>query len=101
MKNIVKDWTDYVSAQSDSNYECGFIEEAAGFELCYRSRGTTYVYPLEYPRTFGEYLDLVFPEAEIKLVVEELAESLKEAKARLSLRNRQIRDLRRQLRKQS
>lgn len=102
MENLLKNWEAYLKPAL-VGYEKGFIQPQGAqphqWELCERQMGQGWVYGLTYPQTFGEYLEMVCPEADLMQLVQGLAASLAEAKSRLSLRNRQIRDLRRQLRK--
>jgi len=78
--------------------EIGFIQEPQGWVLFSRS-GRGYVNPLYHPQSLAELLEVVLPGASLSSAVEVLARELKEARARLASRNRQIRDLRRQARK--
>ena len=102
IKIVISEWEAYLKP-AQVGYEKGFIQEQGAqpheWVLCERQSGQGWVYYLTCPQTFGEYLDMVSPDADIEQIVEGLSASLVEAKARLSQRNRQIRDLRRQLRK--
>jgi len=101
-KEILSDWLAYLKPPL-VGYEKGFIQCQGAlphqWELCERQSGQGWVYGLTCPQNFGEYLEMVTPEGDLKPIIEGLSASLVEAKARLSQRNRQIRDLRRQLRK--
>mgnify|MGYP001610624868 CR=1 FL=1 len=78
--------------------EVGFIQEPSGWMLFTRS-GRGYVYSLFYPQSLEDLLEEILPGTHLADTVEVLARELAEAKSRLRLRNRQIRDLRRQARK--
>lgn len=99
---ILNLWEEYLKPAL-VGYEKGFLQPQGAqpyeWELVERQSGQGWVYHLTFPQNFGEYLEMVTPDADLKEIVEGLSISLAEAKARLSQRNRQIRDLRRSLRK--
>ncbi len=101
-EHIISMWEWYCTP-APAGYERGFLLETGAsphdWTPVERQLGQGWVHPLTFPEHFRQYLGMVCPDAELGVIVTALAQSLKEAKSRLSQRNRQIRDLRRSLRK--
>lgn len=97
-ENCIATFAEYLAYECGPDEEVGFFEDQGGWVLFSRS-GRGYVYGLFQPRNLEEFLVIVLPGTLLENVVKGLTLELADAKRRLSLRNRQIRDLRRQARK--
>ena len=98
-EGVIRAYGDYRNPTLGDTDDVGFAVEGDELTLYWRESGHGYVHGLAKFDTLGELLEWALPECSGRRVLEALVLELSALEGRLKQRNRQIRDLRRQLRR--